>query len=709
MDIVSPRPLRIWANGTLVVDENLYWRLYQREVRAALVFPCNAGEIKFLVEVGPRPKYPEELDETCPSRNRKLVMKEIERIHPDQLKVLLRVDKDVAGPALSLRFPATQFIRDGVVFQHVLVHPIPGMSAHMPSVEVWSQAELSDGRILLTSSVLPGRAEEGTPCEELALGLRRFHVPVANSDDMPAALRSTGYDSRVEPVLEVVRIVKLSVEGTDGTVEVNMPAYESLGRQAPRREFKESQWPTFSDARSQFPEPVLPNRLNHFKKTYYAAWEMLLRLVRHPRRETGLPGSYISTGAGFKHHQFVWDSSFTAMCTAYGCRVLPFCATLDMIYSRQFDGGYINREHDVRDGMPAAYEPDFSPNPPIMSLAEWAIAGLSGDLLRLQRVYPVLRDYHKWIENNRKLPDGTYWTTGLANGLDNSPSLGDGYPDLTAQMAHDAETLGKIAAVLGYEADAKAWQQEHAQIGRALNERLWSEEMQIYSTSLLNGGHNPNKVVTAFWPLWAGIVPQDRVEALARHLKDPKSFWRHHPIPSLAADSPHFVPGGNYWVGSTWPPTNYAAIKGFDRAGRHDLAFEATLRHLECVTEVLNSSGKIWENYCSEASTNGSSSGADYCWSALGPIALLIEVIIGIDADALRRTVRWNPPDEDSIGIRNLPLGAGTVSLVSRKDPDGRWIEVNTDYTFRLELLRQGKWHSRVFNTGHTRLRFEEV
>jgi glycogen debranching enzyme len=228
--------------------------------------------------------------------------------------------------------------------------------------------------------------------------------------------------------------------------------------------------------------------------------------------------------------------------------------------------------------------------------------------------------------------------------------------------------------------------------------------MSIYSTSLPGGGHNANKVVTAFWPLWAGIVPPDRVEALAQHLKDPKSFWRHHPLPSLAADSPHFQPEGNYWLGSTWAPTNYAAIKGFDRAGRHDLAVEATLRHLQCMHETWRDTGVIWENYCSEASRRGNWSGPDYCWSSLGPIALLLEVLIGVEPDAARQALRWNPPPETEIGVRRFPLGTATVSLMQRCDGD-RWVvDVETDRPVTLELVRGGVAKSHACRIGRTRL-----
>jgi hypothetical protein len=628
------------------------------------------------------------MDRDCPSRNRQRVREELAKRLPDRLELEGAVAAGVAAPALSLQFLPAQFRRDGVTWQHVLVRPAGGFKARPPSLDYCSPEEEPAEPLFLRSSILPGDAVEGTSDAQRKAGWRLFYVPVANDRDEPAPLRVSGPDTRVEPVVEIARTLSLTVEGPGGAATVVLPGFESLGRLSPHREFRPVEFPTFEAIRDQLPEPILPPSLERHRKTYYETWRMLLGLVRRPRAESGLPSAYIGTaGRGFLNHQFVWDSSFTAMATAYGWRVLPACATLDLLYSRQFDGGYVHREHDVRSGLPAACEPDFSPNPPIMSVAEWAISSLTGDRLRLARVYPALRDQHRWLAANRRLPDGTYWTTGLANGLDNSPSLGEGYPCLTAQMAHDADVLGRMARTLGYDEEAQAWQGEHRAIEQAINERLWSLTMQIYSTSLAQGGHNPNKVVTAFWPLWAGIVPPDRVEALARHLKDPTSFWRHHPIPSLAADSPHFRPGGDYWRGSTWAPTNFAAIKGFDRSGRHDLAVETALRHLACLTDVLEDTGHLWENYCSETSTRGSWSGPDYCWTALGPIALLLEVVLGFEADALENTLRWRLPAENGTGVRRLPMGQATISAWCESgDQDRRRLRIETDREFMLEV-----------------------
>jgi len=704
LEVVAPRPLRLWVNGELALDESLPWRWYERELRATVMIPCFAGEVTLLAEIGERPTWPKSLDEDCPSRNREHVRAELLNRHPDRLHLTAIVAEDALAPAMSLRFLPAQFQRDGVVWQKILTRTIPGYDLTPPSIEARSLAEVPSTPISLSTAISPQKAVEMTSEEERAAGIHRYYVPVAGQHDMPAPLRTAGeVETRLEPEIEIARTISLTIDSASGSVTLAMPAFESLGRMAPQHEFREISWPSLEDARPLLPEPILPDRLSWIHELHDYSWEVLYRLVRHPQPDTGLPNAYIGTSdTAFLNNQFVWDSSFTAMCTAYGWRALPACATLDILYSSQFDGGYLHREHDTRDGMPAGFEPDFSPNPPLMSVAEWAIVNLTGDIERLTHVYPALKAIHIWIKTNRRLPDGTYWTTGLANGLDNSPSLGDGYPDLTAQMAHDAEVLGKMARTLGMIEEAEAWESEISEIGTALNERLWSDEQQIYSTSLPDGGHNTNKVITAFWPMWADIVPAERVAALARHMKDPSSFWRHHPFPSLAADSPYFQPGGQYWMGSVWAPTNYAAIKGIARAGRQDLAREASLRHLQCMHEVWRETGHIWENYCSERSERGNWSCPDYSWTTLGPIALLYEVIIGLEADALHNQLHWKLPDEERIGVRRFPLGAATIRLECIRTATERILTVDCDQPFTLNVELPGQQIAYECPAGHS-------
>ncbi|MHC4250209.1 MAG: MGH1-like glycoside hydrolase domain-containing protein [Planctomycetota bacterium] len=702
LDVWSPRPLRLWLDGVSVLDEPLTWRTYQRHVRAAVVLPVAAGPAELRVEVGERPRHPESVDRDCPSRNRERVMAQLARNFPDVLRLTPRLVSDTSAPAAALRFSPSQFHLDGLVMQEVIARPVV---QGPPSTKLRDLSERAGELPRIGTDVSPGTLHESTSERDERAGLVRLHVPVGSPHAPVPVARGPAPEKRVEPVIEEVGSTSLTVEGKWGSVTVDMPVYERRGRLAPRREFRKIDWPSAEELIEAAPEPVLEGDWAHFAELYRAAWKMLAKLVRHPRPESGLPGSYLCTAAGFfTHYQFVWDTSFTAMATAYGHRALDPCASLDCLYVHQFDGGYIHREIDTRDALPVVYEPDFSPNPPVMAVAEWQIARLTGDARRIHRVYRALAEHHEWLETNRKLPDGTFWTTGLANGLDNSPSLGDGYPDLTAQMAHHADVLADMATLIGESHESSRWRKRHGEIGAACNERLWSDAMEFYSTSLPDGGHNTNKVVTGFWPLWANIVPDDRVGMLVERVKDPKSFWRHHPVPSLAADSPEYRPGGDYWLGSTWAPTNCATIKGFQRAGRFDVAREILTRHLQCMYEVFEQTGHIWENYCAERSAPGNWSGPDYSWSAVGPIALLLEVLVGLEPSALERSITWSPPPGKTVGAKRYPLGACTIDLLQERREGGDVVVVNTDLQFTLNVVRGEATKSVVCEGGRTEI-----
>jgi hypothetical protein len=704
MEIACPRPLRLWLDGQPILDEPLFWRFYQRKMRAVVFAPVRKGTLELVAEFGDRPRHPQDVDNRCPSRNREAVMAALAARFPEVLEIKTRLLPGFALPPLSLRFSPTQFHRDGVTWQEVQGRLMPDWR-QPPTSGAQTTADTLPAWPLIEAADWPGQVHEATTDDDRRAGVRCLFVPVGVTGALPP-LRTPGPDPRPEPEIEVAASAFLRVEGDSGDVRIPFPVFESLGRLAPRREWRQVAFPTDAEALLQrLPKPILPAKWAHLDELWQASWRMMVGLVRTPRCEGGLPNAYVTTSMqGFHNLVFVWDSSFTALAYAYGWRDFPCTATLDMLYSRQFDGGYLHREHDTASGLPMLCEPDFSPNPPLTAVAELQLARLTGGLGRLRQVQPLLTAMFEWLDQNRRLPDGTYWTTGLANGLDNSPSLGNGYPCLTAQMAHFAECLAEIAALLDQTETAAHWRLRHAEVGRALNAGLWSEEMKFYATSLPGGRHNSNKVVTGFWPLWAGVVPPERVEHLARHLKDPSSFWRHHPVPSLAADSPQFRPPGDYWLGSTWAPTNCAVIKGFQRAGRLDLARELVHRHLHVMGEVLRTTGHIWENYCSEKSTQGSWSSRAYSWTAVGPIALLMEVVLGIEPDAARRRMRWTPPAGEPLGVDRYPLGSATVRLEQQPGPKGDRIVVDTDRPFTLELVQNGRSRDIACVAGRTEI-----
>jgi len=692
-----PRSLAVWFDGLLVVNRELSWRSFQRSVEAVTAYPLTTASVHLRMMVGERPKYPEHLDRESPSPNRQLVLQALSEQIPDALCFSIQVTS-AEVPSATLGYSPSQFSADHWRWQWLDLHQNLATS-DLPS---YSDALMVGGDAVMVT-------RDGAPPARIlaAAGpsFQRVALPLWRLSEWPQSLRSTDSDHRTEPVVEVVKHLPIRITQGARTISLNMPMYESLGRNLEKHTSlsQTSALGLVQEWEDQVPKISLEGPDENLVASYREAWQMIRRLIRIPDPHSGLPGPYVSTGSNFPDHQFVWDTAFTAMAIRFGWKAFPIQSSLDLIYSRQFDGGYIHREIDVHTGLPALYEPDFSPNPPLLAEAEWRLAQVTGDRDRIFTVYPILAEYHQWLWGRRRLVDGTYWTTGLANGLDNSPALGEGYVCLTAQMIQDADVLARMAKLLG-DGDAEhRWHEEAEGTRTALNSLLWNEQDGIYSSRLKDGGHNANQVVTAFWPLWAGAVPAHRIDALVAHLDRP-SFNRYHPVPSLAFASPDFVAEGGYWRGAVWPPTNFAVIQGLLRVGRQDVAVRLGLQHLRRVTRVLQRTGRLWENYSSESDEPGMPAAPDYAWAALGPIAVLIEVILGVRPDALHQTVWWNPGVSTQMSIENLAVGSAKLSLRQWPVNDQWMLLVETDQPVTLKRKVGSQWVTFALQPGIRRM-----
>jgi glycogen debranching enzyme len=182
------------------------------------------------------------------------------------------------------------------------------------------------------------------------------------------------------------------------------------------------------------------------------------------------------------------------------------------------------------------------------------------------------------------------------------------------------------------------------------------------------------------------------------HLRDPREFWRPFVFPTLAADDPHYESDGSYWLGGVWAPTNYVIIKGLERYGQEDLATQATDRYLTAMAEVFRQTGTVWENYAPEEPLRpGNPSKAGLVgWSGDGPIALLIENMLGFRSDGVRHRLVWRLTRTDRHGIERLHVGAVTVSAVcaARPSPESpAEIVVTNDAPLDLSVWSRGREH----------------
>jgi hypothetical protein len=115
-------------------------------------------------------------------------------------------------------------------------------------------------------------------------------------------------------------------------------------------------------------------------------------------------------------------------------------------------------------------------------------------------------------------------------------------------------------------------------------------------------------------------------------------------------------------------------------AGRGETAHAIAVKYLDGLAKTYSqvSPHTLWESYCSEKFTPGmtpytqKSVKPDFVgWTGIGPIAMLIENILGIDMNAPEKRIDWTIRLTEEHGIRQLAIPGGHVNLMcaERKSP----------------------------------------
>jgi len=131
----------------------------------------------------------------------------------------------------------------------------------------------------------------------------------------------------------------------------------------------------------------------------------------------------------------------------------------------------------------------------------------------------------------------------------------------------DLITLGQLIGRTDYEQELRSW----VQAGRDAFDMLWDEKKQTYvSYDVDLGDHIPVATSAGFLPFYAGIVPLDKLPALANTLQ----FWLDQVkfgVPSTDPTDPAFQENA-YWRGPLWINMNWMISEGLKDYGLDKLS-----------------------------------------------------------------------------------------------------------------------------------------
>ncbi len=459
---------------------------------------------------------------------------------------------------------------------------------------------------------------------------------------------------------------------------------------------------TFEQAKKVLPVPYWQGHEKEIEM-YWKAWEIGIKNICQPLDDSGFITSYIAPA--YNGNIFMWDDAFITMFCRYGRNFFPFQKTLDNFYAKQHPDGFICREIRA-DGSDcfSRYDPT-STGPNILPWSEWLYYTQFGDDNRLNKVFPVLSAYYKWLKLNHTWRNGTYWTSGWGTGMDNMPRVQAGYNtiysnghmiwlDACLQQIMVANILLKMGFYLERWQEIETFEDDIKNLTKYINENMWSEKDGFLYDQYKDNSLSTTQGIYAYWALQTDVLSKDRLEKLIAHLSDTTKFNRHHRIPSLSYSHPGYKTNGRYWAGGVWPGTNYMVISGLVDKGYRQLAWEITMNHYRNVFEVYQKTGTFFEYYAPESSEPGFMARKDFVgWTGLPPIAELIEYIFGIRANYEINTITIDVNLLEAYGLDKYPYGEnGLISFkVDKRNNSAEKprITVKTNIPFKA-ILRWG-------------------
>lgn len=207
----------------------------------------------------------------------------------------------------------------------------------------------------------------------------------------------------------------------------------------------------------------------------------------------------------------------------------------------------------------------------------------------LHDIYPKLRKHYRWFRRTQRgeirewdrestSKHEAYRWRGrtkdhvLTSGLDDYPRApvphtGELHVDLHSWMGSFADTMSKIARVLGKEDDVEEYDRHYSDIVANLDDLHWSEEKKMYCDASVDehdqSCHVCHAGYVSLYPFMLELLSPDspHLGHVLDLLSDPEQLWSPYGVRSLSLKDEYFGQGDNYWRGPIWVHMSYLSLR----------------------------------------------------------------------------------------------------------------------------------------------------
>ncbi len=475
------------------------------------------------------------------------------------------------------------------------------------------------------------------------------------------------------------------------------------------------------DWQNEIPRVVFPDK--ELVALYEKTWEIAADRVRIGPE--GLPASPYLDENCYDDQIWIWDACFMVMFSRYAPAAYPGKQTLYNLYLPIHEHVNTPLRIHLRD------------NPPLFAWIEYNNYLFSADNAHLNDIFKekkFLQRHFDYFNNlvkghrdsaispNRIFLDpqkdeagkikGYVWTGG-ASGMDNTPRGRDagGYSkvmwiDAISQQALSALYISRLYEACKMKAEAQEWKAIYDDLKTTINENYWDEKDGFYYDINVETGE-PCRIKTpaSFWAMLAEIPSPEQAERMTEYLRSENYMGGNYPWTSLSRDDKdHNKETGDYWRGGVWFPMVYMGTKALEKYGFYELADSLAQKviYQQLRTYHTIEPHTIWEVYSPSGDAPSTETGhrvrPNFCgWSALGPISLFIENIMGFrTVDALNKTVTWDLKKSNGThGIENLKFGEVQTDIVYNSEKNVVNVNSNASYTLLVngekKSVKKGK------------------